>query len=206
MTSVKPVFASGKHRSSATHRAFASRISNHHQQQQHPQNQQNQQQLLQMSNSAHPYSPSSRLPASASTLAERSSTIAECSSTTHFTYSVPYTSDPLKAHAKTIDSQWKRTTYLSVLEPFPGNDFLFHNTSPNKTFSHTLPSHTHSSRNTPPSRNTLLGVFARQPVVSSLSVDLSPIEVSDTPSINPAMPLVDIDTLSICISICLPLY
>ena len=121
MTSVKPVFSSGKHRSSATHRAFASRINNthhHHQQQQQHQQQHN----LQTIPTLHPHqlTPPPHLP-SPRPLAATPTTIAECSSTTHFTYSVPYTTDPLRAHAKTIDSQWKRTTYLSVQEPFPGD-------------------------------------------------------------------------------------
>ncbi len=36
-----------------------------------------------------------------------------------FQYSVPFTKDPAKAHAKRIDEQWLRTTILTVREPFP---------------------------------------------------------------------------------------
>lgn len=36
-----------------------------------------------------------------------------------FQYSVPFTRDPAKAHAKRIDEQWLRTTILHVKEPFP---------------------------------------------------------------------------------------
>ena len=36
-----------------------------------------------------------------------------------FQYSVPFTKTDNKAYAKTLDKQWKRTTYLTVKEPFP---------------------------------------------------------------------------------------
>lgn len=36
-----------------------------------------------------------------------------------FKFSVPFTLEPGRQHAKTIDKQWKRTTILSVAEPFP---------------------------------------------------------------------------------------
>lgn len=36
-----------------------------------------------------------------------------------FQYSVPFTKVEGKAYAKTIDKQWKRTTYLTVKHPFP---------------------------------------------------------------------------------------
>jgi hypothetical protein len=36
-----------------------------------------------------------------------------------FQYSVPFTKDATRAHAKRIDEQWLRTTVLTVKEPFP---------------------------------------------------------------------------------------
>lgn len=36
-----------------------------------------------------------------------------------FQYSVPFTSDPKRSHAKKIDDQWMRSTILTVKEPFP---------------------------------------------------------------------------------------
>lgn len=38
---------------------------------------------------------------------------------TTFQYSVPFTQDPGRSHAKKIDDQWMRTTFLTVREPFP---------------------------------------------------------------------------------------
>ena len=37
-----------------------------------------------------------------------------------FQYSIPYTLEAGRTHARTMDCQWKRTTTLTVKEPFPG--------------------------------------------------------------------------------------
>lgn len=37
-----------------------------------------------------------------------------------FRYSIPYTQDRSKVHARGVDQQWKRTIILTVKESFPG--------------------------------------------------------------------------------------
>ena len=40
--------------------------------------------------------------------------------TNMFRYSIPYTQDRSKVHARGVDQQWKRTIVLTVRESFPG--------------------------------------------------------------------------------------
>jgi hypothetical protein len=40
--------------------------------------------------------------------------------TNTFRYSIPYTQDRSKVHARGVDQQWKRTIILTVRESFPG--------------------------------------------------------------------------------------
>lgn len=50
---------------------------------------------------------------------QRMNQMEELNQVTSFQYSVPFTQDTGKSHAKKIDDQWMRTTTLYVREPFP---------------------------------------------------------------------------------------